>query len=201
MIDSSKYHCWKLRCGGDAALIGCPAAGKSTLFNALTGRSDSKKMPRYEKIQGLSKEIVLADIGGISRANIIPYELWLSCIETCKVLIFVLPLKLWQRSFSQNQKNLPPESQLKRALKDFNFLLKKINLYKKGLFADKKRVVIYNQFQYGVSGIETPLFSADLKGFFPAETAFLINAAAGEGIDDLKNYLEPFGKGKNGLLP
>jgi GTP-binding protein len=78
----------------DIGLLGYPDAGKSSLFNALTGSAPSMRMPRYAEIAGTGGKI-LADIGGLWRSGgpENPGFLWLKYIEGAGLLIFVVNLK------------------------------------------------------------------------------------------------------------
>ena len=77
----------------DAGFVGFPNAGKSALFNALTGRTDSLKMPRFATMAGT--DLVLADIGGLhwrGKGKTVWGEEWLEIIADAKTLIFVIPI-------------------------------------------------------------------------------------------------------------
>jgi GTPase involved in cell partitioning and DNA repair len=179
VIDPSKYHC-------DAALVGFPDAGKSTLFNALTGRDDSQVMPRFAQVTACAdrhlngKDIVLADIGGISRgvtpAGTNPGAMWLAFAENARALVFVVALrKAKSRSLGE------------RCVRDYAYLLKTATAYKES-FAEKRRIAALNRFPE-VSGAEAEEASAFFRARFPETAALTLCAASGEGCGFLAELL------------
>jgi GTP-binding protein len=174
MIDPDKYYC-------DAALVGFPGAGKSTLFNTLTGRTDSRTMPRFAPIlerQAPGEETaksLLADIGGISRgaAGKNPGTQWLAYVEKSKLLIFVVSLKQDTRRL-----HLSP---LEKCAKDFFFLIKAVCIYKKD-FTEKKRVIVLNRFTANDEMFTEELIrQLNTEEYIPNETILPVCAATGGG--------------------
>jgi hypothetical protein len=131
MINPADYYC-------DIALIGFPGAGKSTLFNALTGREDSRKMPRFARISGFEKEVILADIGGISRGagtGVNPGARWLGYVEKCRMLVFVIALT-----------KAPRCSQFDPRTADYEYLRRTLGAYRKD-FLERRRIIVLNKFK------------------------------------------------------
>jgi GTPase involved in cell partitioning and DNA repair len=152
-----------------AALIGFPGAGKSTLFNALTGRTDSRKMPRYALVRGTS--LVLVDIGGISRRTISgvnPGAAFLRHVETAKTLVYVIALaEGW--------------------VKEYGYLRKTVCAYKES-FQDKKRIIVLNRFDGRLDGVDEET-AARVSETLPGEIIIPLNAAGGGGLPALVHLL------------
>ena len=182
MIDPRNYYC-------DAALIGFPGTGKSTLFNTLTGRTDSRKMPRFEKIsEDLcgQKEFILADIGGISRGavknGLHPGAQWLAYTESCQTLVYIL-------SFKNAKINLA------RLASDFSFLVEAVSLYKNNFHKNKKHIAVINLFD----NIDVNTFRI-FKNNFPQEKIFIVNALQGTGISSfIKKTVEAYVEVENSV--
>jgi GTPase involved in cell partitioning and DNA repair len=167
--DTQRHYC-------DAALVGFPDAGKSTLFNALTGRDDSRKMPRYSPIRGGRRGAVLADIGGISRGGRPennPGSQWLKYVTQARLLVFVLAL---------DSQNIPPE----RIARSLEFLRAAV-FRKDPALAGQARLAVLNRF-CGVPEEAAAPALALLRG--RGETALCVCAAAPCGAQNLIQGIE-----------
>jgi len=129
-MNSRTYHC-------DVGLVGYPNAGKSTLFNALTGRTDSRVMPRFSPIkqhtENKESDLVLADMCGISRGA--PGKPlgspFLKYLESARILVFVMRYNGRRGLFD-----------LQYMADRYEFLLSVCN--EKDGFAEKKRIITVN---------------------------------------------------------
>jgi GTP-binding protein len=178
VIDGSKYHC-------DAGLVGFPNAGKSTLYNALTGESPSKLMPRFGKV---GRDFVLADIAGISPLpsppNKNPGSRWMAFAESASVLIFVIGLLGRKPGFySGPSAHVLLDRYAERDV--YEYLLNVACAYHKD-FAQKDRIIVLNNFTKNTEKALAIL--EDFNRRFPK--VLLLSAASGEGVQELASYLK-----------
>ena len=138
-------------------------------------------MPRYEKIQNIEQGIILADIGGISRGiaknGIYPGAQCLKFVESCRILVFVIALN------NKMPRSRPFSSE--RGIKDYSFLLEAVRSFNSG-FTAKKRIIVLNRF----AGMEDAEALSGIQKCFPEEIYFSVNAATGDGLLDLINWVK-----------
>ena len=164
----------------DAGFVGFPNAGKSTLFNALTGRTDSLKMPRFAKMTGT--DLMLADVGGLhwrGKGKTIWGEEWLEIITDVKTLIFVIPIAMGKQDAYQSA------AQYKH--------LAAVCLRQPG-FEGKKRIVALNVFktEEGLPNYEDEElhFRALIDKRFSFAAMIRVCAISCEGIDKFVELLQ-----------
>jgi GTPase involved in cell partitioning and DNA repair len=158
-VETDTYRC-------DIALIGVSGTGKSTLFNALTGRKDSRRMPRFAGLKGSS--LVITDLAGVT-----PGVRLLAYAGQCERLLFVIPLKPGKGGTYTHPG--------KRTAAGFPQLLEAIACWNRD-FAAKERLVVLNCFP-GVEEGETETVISTLR--YAGETVFIVNAASGEEVEFL----------------
>ena len=165
-IEKENHH-------SDIALIGVPGAGKSTLFNTLTGREDSFKMPRFAVVK--DSVLVAVDLAGLTpgraRDGLAPGVRLLAYAGQCETLLFVLPLKRGKPGACTPEYTAAAFSRLLEAVADWN-----------REFAAKKRRIVLNRFP-GIGEDEAEAAAAVLRR--GGETVFIVDAAGGGGVDFL----------------
>lgn len=170
----------ELKLVADVWIIGIPSAGKSTLISVLTNVKPkiadypfTTLIPNLWVLDHKGKSLVIEDVPGLIKGASKGKWLWiqfLKHIERTGIIIHMLDLYRLDKIFS-----------------DYKEIRKELELFSKTI-AKKKEIIVFSK---------GDLLDKEMKKYIVWEfkkkvlrkKVFIISAATGEGIDDLKDYL------------
>ncbi len=170
----------ELRTIADAALIGYPNAGKSTLLRQLSAARPKVAAYPFTTLHPVIgiveldeyERATVADIPGLiegAHRNLGLGHDFLRHITRCGLLVFVLDMA---------------GSEGRNPIADLQSLRREIDLYDERL-SKRKWFVVANKMDLG----EAAEYLEDFRARFPALTVVPISSKEGQGIDDLKSVL------------
>ena len=181
----------------DVGLVGFPNSGKSTLFNILTGRTDSRKMPRYGELADKwdpkgRPGLVLGDIAGIhwgKKHKPVFGEEGLRYIINAKILLFIIPFYGTNPNVNNKSRRIPTvaqyEDNLNSGVKRYEHLAAVCQ--RQNGFENKKRIIAVNVYERSLKDTEKDIkrYRALLENRV-SYTAFVpVIATTGEGLQEL----------------